>query len=246
MIGPGTFWSELKKIGKTKAIQSEYSSRNPESLLRLESGIQIPLTNRPESNIWNPESKTVLEFLIPGVTNGTSCLRLSNRDIRALTILQRRRPWKPYWKIGSESFQTISRLSQVAQLLKRREFMLELKRGCRTRVQTEMVEFNALPFPSSKTLKILAISRRSRAGTVRKCTKKAWVVVFLTKLIAFWCCRCRRRRSFVRSLLRSDDGKLRRRFWVTDYFSLLWVTDPFLNENACKITQSCNYLPLTS
>ena len=124
--------------------------------------------------------------------------------------------------------------------------MLELKRGCRTRVQTEMVEFNALPFPSSKTLKILAISRRSRAGTARKCTKKAWVVVFLTKLIAFWCCRCRRRRSFVRSLLRSDDGKLRRRFWVTDYFSLLWVTDPSLNENACKITQSCNYLPLTS
>ena len=24
IIGPGTFWSELKKIGKTKAIQSEY------------------------------------------------------------------------------------------------------------------------------------------------------------------------------------------------------------------------------
>ena len=63
--------------------------------------------------------------------------------------------------------------------------MLELKRGCRTRVQTEMVEFNALPFPSSKTLKILAISRRSRAGTARKCTKKAGIVVFLTKLIAF-------------------------------------------------------------
>ena len=32
--------------------------------------------------------------------------------------------------------------------------MLELKRGGRTRVQTETVEFNALPFPSSKTLKI--------------------------------------------------------------------------------------------
>ena len=129
----------------------EYSSRNPESLLRLESGIQIPLTNRPESNIWNPESKTVLEFLISGATNGTCCLRLSNRDIRDLTIRQRRRPWKPHWKI---SFQTISRLFQVAQLLKRREFMLDLKRGGRTRVQTEMVEFNALPFPSSKTLKI--------------------------------------------------------------------------------------------
>ena len=32
--------------------------------------------------------------------------------------------------------------------------MLELKRGGRTRVQTEMVEFIALPFPSSKQLKI--------------------------------------------------------------------------------------------
>ena len=32
--------------------------------------------------------------------------------------------------------------------LKKREFMLELKRGGRTRVQREMVEFIALPFPS--------------------------------------------------------------------------------------------------
>ena len=32
--------------------------------------------------------------------------------------------------------------------------MLELKRGGRTRVYTEMVEFNALPFPSSKKFKI--------------------------------------------------------------------------------------------
>ena len=59
---------------------------------------------------------------------------------------------KPRWKIASASFQIISRLSQVAQLLKRREFMLELKRGGRTRVQTEMVEFIAFPFQSSKKL----------------------------------------------------------------------------------------------
>ena len=31
--------------------------------------------------------------------------------------------------------------------------MLELKRGGRARVQTEMVQFIALPFPSSKNLK---------------------------------------------------------------------------------------------
>ena len=53
-------------------------------------------------------------------------------------------------QIDSASFPTISRLSQVAQFLKRREFMLELKRWGRAQVQTEMVEFIALPFPSSK------------------------------------------------------------------------------------------------
>ena len=39
-------------------------------------------------------------------------------------------------------------LSLVAQLLKRREFVLELKRGVSARVQTEIIEFMALPFPS--------------------------------------------------------------------------------------------------
>ena len=49
--------------------------------------------------------------------------------------------------------------------------MLELKRGGRARVQTEMVQFIALPFPSSKNLKYFVISRRSRAGTAKKFTK---------------------------------------------------------------------------
>ena len=41
--------------------------------------------------------------------------------------------------------------------------MLELKRGGRTRVQTEMVEFIALPFPSSKKkLNILCSVRKSK------------------------------------------------------------------------------------
>ena len=37
---------------------------------------------------------------------------------------------------------------------KRREFWLELKRGGRARVQTEMVEFIALSFPYSSKLKM--------------------------------------------------------------------------------------------
>ena len=48
----------------------------------------------------------------------------------------------------SASFRIISQLSQVTQL--RREFTLEMKRGGRTVVQTEMLEFIALPFSSSK------------------------------------------------------------------------------------------------
>ena len=48
-----------------------------------------------------------------------------------------------------------------------------MRRGDRARVQTEMVEFIALPFPSSKKpFKNLTISRRNRAGTAKKCTKK--------------------------------------------------------------------------
>ena len=57
-------------------------------------------------------------------------------------------------KIDSSSFQTILRLFQFAQLLKRGEFMLELKRGGHARVRTEMIEFIALPFPSTKKFKI--------------------------------------------------------------------------------------------
>ena len=48
-------------------------------------------------------------------------------------------------------FETISWLSQVAQLLKRKEFMLELKKGACARVQAEMVDI-ALRFLSSKKL----------------------------------------------------------------------------------------------
>ena len=56
--------------------------------------------------------------------------------------------------------------------------MLELEWG-RTRFQTEMVEFIALPFPSTKNLAV--ISRLSRAGTAKKCysTKKRYVRVEL-------------------------------------------------------------------
>ena len=100
------------------------------------------------------------------IYSATKELPAHNRD---LTIPQRRCLWKRHWKIDSASFQTISPFSQVALLLKKREFRLELKRGGRARVQTEKA--GALPFPSSKNLK-LVISRHSRAGKAKKCTKK--------------------------------------------------------------------------
>ena len=53
--------------------------------------------------------------------------------------------------------------------------MLELKRGGRTGVQTKIVELIALPFQSSKNLKFghftCRRTRRTRAGTAKKCTK---------------------------------------------------------------------------
>ena len=65
---------------------------------------------------------------------------------------------------------------QVAQLLKRREFMLELKRGGRARVQTQRVEFIALPFPSSKQIKIWAFHVVVVQGQLRNVQKSVMLV----------------------------------------------------------------------
>ena len=56
---------------------------------------------------------------------------------------------------------------QIAQLLKRREFILETKRGNRARVQTKMVESIVLPFPYSSKLKnwsfhVVVVQERQR------------------------------------------------------------------------------------
>ena len=51
--------------------------------------------------------------------------------------------------------------------------MFEQKRWRRAQVQTQMVEFIALPFPcSKKKKKKFVISRRSRCRDGTKCTKK--------------------------------------------------------------------------
>ena len=66
--------------------------------------------------------------------------------------------------------------------------MLELKRRGRTRVQTEMVEFIALPFPSSKKLKIWSFHVVVVQGRQRNAHKSVIPVqscCFATKPIAF-------------------------------------------------------------
>ena len=78
-------------------------------------------------------------------------------------------------KTDLASFQTFSRLCQVAQILKKRDFMLEVKWSKPVRVRARMVEFIPLPFFSSK-LRIWTFHVvRSSAGTKKKFPKKlAW------------------------------------------------------------------------
>ena len=70
------------------------------------------------------------------------------------TIRQGRRPCKML--LGKNRLSILLNhfaIFQVAQLLKRRKFILEPKRGDRARVQIKMVESIVLPFPYSSKLK---------------------------------------------------------------------------------------------
>lgn len=104
-----------------------------------------------------------------------------------LTIQQRERLWKGRWKIDFASFRTFSRLSQVAQLFKRRKFMLQLKRRNCARVQTGMINLSPCRSRSQVNLKFgHLMSYLHREGN--EICKKSWcackVVVFLIKTIA--------------------------------------------------------------
>ena len=106
------------------------------------------LVNSPLKKRRKMESRCVPQLFPGGIVNGDA------PPIRDLTIRQRRWPGKCRWKIDFASFHFFSRLFQGAQLLKRREFSLELKRRDRAQVLTEMVEFIGLPFPFPSKLKI--------------------------------------------------------------------------------------------
>ena len=153
-----------------------------------------------------PPSSSFFSYLLRTTQKKGSLLSRYDSDWRHLLILgtlqsdiKRRLPWKRRWKIDFASFQSISRLSQVAQLLERREFMLQLKRGDCARVQTEMVEFFAMPFPFSSKLEIwsfqvVVLQRRQRNLQTKRDanlgTRLAWcmcrVVILLMKPIAFF------------------------------------------------------------
>ena len=128
---------------------------------------------------------------------GASCPIGSFRD---LTIRQRRLPWIRRWKIDFSSFHFFSRLFQGAQLLKRREFSLELKRRDRAWVLTEMLEFIVLPFLFPSKLKIWSFHFvTSCAGTAKKCTKKcdsrAELLFGSLNVLLIWRSSCRRLRK---------------------------------------------------
>ena len=126
---------------------------------------------------------------------GASCPIGSFRD---LTIQQRRRPWIRRWKIDFSSFHFFSRLFQGAQLLKRWEFSLELKRRDRAWVLTEMVEFIVLPFPFPSKLKIWWFHVLVMQGLQRNVQKSVMHVqscCFPNQTYCFFCrSRCRPRR----------------------------------------------------
>ena len=115
--------------------------------------------------------------------------------IRDRTIRQRRSLWKRCWKIDFASFKTILRLSQIPLLIEGRQF-LELKRGDRTWVQTEMVWFIAWPF---SVLKYRVV--QGRQSNWQKSMMHLRVAGLLIKLnpLLFWRSRCRRRCNFVMS-----------------------------------------------
>ena len=96
-------------------------------------------------------------------------------------------------KIDFSSFQTFTRLIQVAPFRKRMDYGWSWREGTAT-------IFIALPFPFSGKLQILVISRRSYAGTAgnlqtKRDEREKSLFCFLT-LLCLRCCRCLR--SFVR------------------------------------------------
>ena len=125
-------------------------------------------------------------------------LRPQNRD---LTIRQRRRQWKRRWKIDFESFTTFPHLYKVTQLLERREVRLELKRGDRVRFRER--KWNLSPCRSRSQ-----VNSKFGPFTFQLCRdgKEIYKKVWCTCSCCFaW--RCRRRRSFVRSLMTLVHGR---------------------------------------
>ena len=77
----------------------------------------------------------------------------------------------------------------IRPLLNRREFWLELKRGGRAQVQTEMVEFIASPFTYSRKLKMWSfyvVVVQGQQRNVQNSVITCKVVVLLIKPIVFF------------------------------------------------------------
>ena len=117
---------------------------------------------------------------------------------------------------------------------------MELKRGERARIQTEMVEFKALPFPFSSKIKIWSfhvVAVQVQQRNVQKSLMYVQSCCFALNLLLFWRSFCRRRRSLVRSLLRSKDGESNGNVIKAIGLTPMWVTQDDLQK-----TRSQQYL----
>ena len=106
---------------------------------------------------WSLNSYLDFKSFLGTVLNNVTayCILLASAGIsKNPTIRQGRRPWKTsLGKIRLSILSNYFAIIQVTQLLKRREFILEPKRGNCARVHTKMIESIVLPFSYSSKVK---------------------------------------------------------------------------------------------
>ena len=116
-----------------------------------------------------------MRYSVPGVKIALKgILQSDNGDVHEIV----------FRKTDFASFQTVSRLSTVAQILKRREYRLDVKKGGRVRIRAGMVEFIALSFPVSSKINFWPFHVVVVQGRQRNWWCTCRVVVLLIKSIA--------------------------------------------------------------
>ena len=165
-----------------------------------------------QRNYWTVTCEGSDHWEFSAVREFARCLVNEAYKNRSKKIRQRWRQWKRRWKIDF-AYRVLSIFFlpsyQVTQLLKSREFSLELKRGdpC-TRVQRETVRFIVLPFPFSSQLKIWTFHVVVVQGWQRNVQKSVMPVQSYCFAHKTYCVFARRRRRSLVSSLCLEDKKV--------------------------------------